>query len=242
MASTNHTANYNLSQFLGTDKPAWLGDYNSDMSKIDAGIAGAASTASGADGKATSNATAIGTLASLTTDVKTDLVSAVNEVDGHADTAQNTANTALTTANGAKTTADGVAAYLAMTNYGDVDNADITITAGSISQKGMHYASNAAGTLGKLYGYLYHVSITGASTITIADLPFDVTSEFTVQGIIFAQATNDKALYYPSVTFKTDNTATISFPAGYAGLTLNLYFAACLIFIQNFGDQPDQPE
>lgn len=36
MASTNKTANYDLSQFVGTDRPTWLGDYNSDMTKIDA--------------------------------------------------------------------------------------------------------------------------------------------------------------------------------------------------------------
>ena len=36
MAATNHTENYNLSQFVGTDRPTWLGDYNGDMSKIDA--------------------------------------------------------------------------------------------------------------------------------------------------------------------------------------------------------------
>ena len=35
MASTNKTQNLELSQFLGTDKPAWLADYNSDMEKID---------------------------------------------------------------------------------------------------------------------------------------------------------------------------------------------------------------
>ena len=35
MASTNHTTNYSLSQFVGSDKPAWLGDYNQDMDKID---------------------------------------------------------------------------------------------------------------------------------------------------------------------------------------------------------------
>lgn len=239
MASTNHTANYNLSQFLGTDKPAWLGDYNSDMTKIDAGIAAAASTATGADGKADANTTKIGTLSNLTTTAKTDLVSAINELDTDTGTAQNTANTALSTANGAKTTADGVAAYLAMTNYGDVAAADITISAGSITQKGMHYASNAAGTLGKLYGYIFGASITGACTITISNLPFNVTNEFSVQGIVYAQATNDKTLYSPSVTFKTNNTATLSFPAGYAGLTLNLYFSACILFIQNFGDQAD---
>lgn len=36
MTATNHTKNYNLSQFTGTDRPTWLGDYNGDMTKIDA--------------------------------------------------------------------------------------------------------------------------------------------------------------------------------------------------------------
>ena len=36
MTATNKTTNYQLSQFVGSDRPTWLGDYNSDMSKIDA--------------------------------------------------------------------------------------------------------------------------------------------------------------------------------------------------------------
>lgn len=36
MTATNHTKNYNLSQFAGTDHPTWLGDYTDDMTKIDA--------------------------------------------------------------------------------------------------------------------------------------------------------------------------------------------------------------
>ena len=35
MSSTNKTENINLSQFIGSDKPTFLGDYNSDMVKID---------------------------------------------------------------------------------------------------------------------------------------------------------------------------------------------------------------
>ena len=35
MTATNHTENYDLSQFVGTDRPTWLGDYNGDMAKID---------------------------------------------------------------------------------------------------------------------------------------------------------------------------------------------------------------
>lgn len=38
MAHTNQTPNYELSQFLGTDKPAWIVDYNGDMEKIDLGL------------------------------------------------------------------------------------------------------------------------------------------------------------------------------------------------------------
>lgn len=45
MSSTNKTANYNLSQFVGTDIPSILNDYNGDMSKIDAAIAQVSSSA-----------------------------------------------------------------------------------------------------------------------------------------------------------------------------------------------------
>lgn len=38
MSSTNKTTNYNLSQFVGTDVPSYLGDYNGDMNKIDKAI------------------------------------------------------------------------------------------------------------------------------------------------------------------------------------------------------------
>lgn len=43
MTATNHTANYNLSQFESTDRPTWQGDYNGDMKKIDTAIHGIAS-------------------------------------------------------------------------------------------------------------------------------------------------------------------------------------------------------
>ena len=35
MGATNHTTNYNLPQFIGSDKPTWLGDVNGAMSTID---------------------------------------------------------------------------------------------------------------------------------------------------------------------------------------------------------------
>lgn len=55
MTATNHTENYNFSQFVGTDRPTWLGDYNSDMTKIDAQLKqNADDIASAAEGGLTS--------------------------------------------------------------------------------------------------------------------------------------------------------------------------------------------
>lgn len=70
MGATNTTTHYNLSQFVSTDKPAWLQDYNGDMAKIDAGIDAAkvaadtaqttANSASGAATQAANDITALG--------------------------------------------------------------------------------------------------------------------------------------------------------------------------------------
>lgn len=73
-ASTNKTTHYELNQYIGTDKPTYLTDYNQDMAKIDAGIYGAKA-------EADTNATAIGTLSNLTTTEKSNLVGAINEID-----------------------------------------------------------------------------------------------------------------------------------------------------------------
>ena len=48
MAHTNSTPNYNLPQFLGSDKPAWLTDINQAMSDIDTAIAAAKTVADSA--------------------------------------------------------------------------------------------------------------------------------------------------------------------------------------------------
>lgn len=38
MTATNHTEHYELSQYTEDDRPTYTGDYNGDMSKIDAAI------------------------------------------------------------------------------------------------------------------------------------------------------------------------------------------------------------
>ena len=52
MTATNHTEHYGLSQYAEDDHPTYTGDYNGDMSKIDAAIY-AASLSDGTDGLTT---------------------------------------------------------------------------------------------------------------------------------------------------------------------------------------------
>lgn len=84
MSSTKKTTYYKLSQYIGTDKPTYLGDYNSDMSKIDAGIHGVQETATTANqtaGSAEAIAqTALGNTKTNTTDIK-NLQSNVAEIN-----------------------------------------------------------------------------------------------------------------------------------------------------------------
>ena len=81
MSSTNKTEHYNLPQFIGSDIPTWLGDFNSAMTAIDNGINAAATSASGA---ATDAATA---------------QKSANDAANDAAAAQKSANDALKAAN-----------------------------------------------------------------------------------------------------------------------------------------------
>lgn len=86
MASTNKTTNYELSQYVGTDKPTYLGDYNSDMSKIDTAIHGVAQNVGTESARINIVENDIGTMANLQTTDKSSLVGAINEVNTNANT------------------------------------------------------------------------------------------------------------------------------------------------------------
>ena len=96
MGATNHTTNYNLPQFVGSDKPTWLGDVNGALLAIDTQM------------KANETASA-------TADTKADTALT------NASSAQTTANTASTTATTADTTANS-ALNKALANEADIVN------------------------------------------------------------------------------------------------------------------------
>lgn len=81
MSSTNKTSHYNLPQFIGSDIPTWLGDFNSAMTAIDSGINAAATTASGAATKAEQASTDAASAASSATSAYNAAASAQQSAD-----------------------------------------------------------------------------------------------------------------------------------------------------------------
>lgn len=128
---TNETDNYDLPQFVGTDKPTWLGDFNEAMSAIDAGMAENASDISSLDTRVTS---AEGTASQASTDVA-GLTSTVNTLSGNVTTATTTANNAQSTATSALNTANSAddKADEAVTNIGTLSNLTTTAKTNLVS-------------------------------------------------------------------------------------------------------------
>lgn len=240
MSSTNKTSNYDLSQFIGTDKPAWLTDYNQDMAKIDAGIDAAQDTATGADGKANTANNNIGDMSYLSTTAKNTIVAAINEVDSHADGAIESASNANTVAQGAKSTADGVAAYLDIANFNTSLTASVNGGA-TVDEIRLHSAYNTDGTLGKIYGYSQFIKTNSQNTtVTLSDTGLRPTEAFTIaDGIImyyFSGAGSN--LFTADLTVNTDGSATFTLPSWAYSSASTSYIRAILqpylIFAKKF--------
>lgn len=109
MSSTNKTTNYNLSQYIGTDKPTYLGDYNSDMLKIDNQLkanadsaSNAASAAGAAQAVASDASKKVDTLNNSTTANSADIASLKTKNAQQDSSIQNVLNTANSALNKAK--------------------------------------------------------------------------------------------------------------------------------------------
>ena len=168
-ASTNKTANYELPQFIGSDKPTWLGDFNTAMATIDGGMAENKSEIESMDSRVTSaEATASQAsqnVSTLTTRVSS-VESSVSTATTTANNAQQTATSALNTANTANGKADtnttaitnltgdvaSLESYLTLSDTRKLTNPTITRGGGTIEGEDIRVALNSNGTAGKIYG------------------------------------------------------------------------------------------
>lgn len=239
MSSTNKTTNYELSQFLGTDKPAWLSDYNTDMSKIDTQMKANADGVAAVSGSASAATTAIGTLANLNTEVKTDLVSAVNEVDSHADTAYTTAGSANTTANTALSKINALESAL---NLSTINTISPSVNVGSIAYTTVKSAVNSDNSIGKLYGKI-RINLSGTTatsvTVTLPSAFGSVTNSFNVIGMSMRQLTKPGVIQLVDevgYTVNTNGSVTVTTGVFSDTEALEIFFLASVLFLKSFGD------
>lgn len=241
MASTNKTTNYNLSQFVGSDKPAWLSDYNQDMSKIDTQMKSNADAATAADGKADANTTSIGDLTNLNTTTKTNLVSATNEVNTNLGTVSGVATGANTTANTALTKATGLENALTFTQFTSVADNDIIVTGGNMTKNQIRVASNADGSIIKIYGRL-EITGTNANGYTVTFPTYGrPDSNINIDGACLGCTVNLNDTYngspYPiSFTISPNGQCSFTMSSNWYNKKGHFDFIACVLFMKDFGD------
>lgn len=212
MSSTNKTTYYELSQYIGTDKPTYLGDYNSDMLAIDTAIHGAAENASTAVTTAnTANATA-------------------TTASSNASSALSTANSALNTANSASETA-GIASTNAAAALAAASTAETAAAANTITNLATAYdptLTYAVGDLvtyvdeqgsGKLYKCIVAVSTPEAFNINKWD---DVTASE-----VFSQKSKLVASYTTDGTESYKDAYTALFNASGGNFDINSEYLLC---------------
>lgn len=135
MSHTNSTTNYGLPQWIGTDKPTFLGDFNSAFSAIDTAMKNNADAATSAVNTANTASTAATTAST------------------NATTALNTANSAATDAATAVTTA-GAADTKATQALAAASTAETAAAANTITNLAPAYDSTLTYAVGDLVTYV----------------------------------------------------------------------------------------
>lgn len=210
MGATNHTANYDLPQWIGTDKPTFLGDLNDAFLKIDTGmktnqseISGAVSDAGNALAKATSAEQAVNTLTPL-----------VNTASENASQALTTANNAASTANTANTNANAAISKLNGFNWSA--STALTKPAGAPWEgHTVNYCRNSGLYLLNLYGEIIGSFNNSNNMIANNSVLFTLPSSFPAPtqkrsifgGILIYATFNEVALMLPGILeVNTDRT------------------------------------
>ena len=244
MSSTNHTTNYNLPQFVGTDKPAWLGDVNPAMSAIDTAMhTNATKAQQGIDDAATAKSRA-------------------DDAYTLADSANTAAGTAQLTANSAVSGLSTFEAKFNLSNASSASNPTISTTgSGSVIGNTLKLVQNSDGSVYKFYGYCqiltgtattsivkntavpgltgYYGTPTGCFLTTAPDEAYlvdtggwmfanDETNVFQNLRVNFAVGTDGQIYMF---AYDWNDSITIR-----SGASVQISMPACLYFNSNFGD------
>ena len=261
-ASTNKTANYDLPQFVGTDKPTWLGDFNSAMSAIDTGMAENASDISAMESDvatATSTASqasqAVSSLTSTVNTLSTNVQSATTTANNASSTASSALNTANTANGKADTNASAISSLDSRVTQTEADIADINLTTfetisssavslsggGTIGNVNLSVAKNSDGSLAKVYGQIELSKVGGAGNVTI-QTSLRPEETLTINGHCIREIhASTTVLNIGMVTMTLDTNGVITVPKTFVTADTNVsrfMFVNSLLFIKQFGDAP----
>ena len=231
MSSTNKTANFKLSQFIGTDKPTFLGDYNNDMEIIDGALFTVSQTAEEAVNDVEKVKGAQEELKAVHEDTKKQVAQlketadgmtgdvtaaqeAANSAEEKAGAAQtaatdvlNAANTASANATKAKQTADG--------NKTTLDNLSERVTALETAPKVTDVVfkctAGGAGTSAGGATTIFYKNLTGMSLKSVI-LSNCTKGDMAVQGV---QGVGTIKVGAAPVTFTADKVTDESFALGW---------------------------
>ncbi len=250
MASTNKTTNYDLSQYVGTDKPTYLGDYNSDMLKIDTQMktnADNIATAISGVQTATTTANQANTTANQANTTAGNAQTTASQANTTAGNAQSTANSALSTATTAQAKANEVDSKVENFNlsvFESVPVSSITRTGSGViaNNSRINVAKNSDGSLAKIYGIINIDGGGQAGTITIPT-SLRPESNLTIDGVVlkaFKRSNNIIDFTVVTMSIATNGNVTINYNNTATTDTNVFVFTACLLYIKNFGDTPDE--
>lgn len=244
MSSTNHTTNYNLPQFVGSDKPAWLGDINPAFGAIDTAMHNNATAAAQASTDAGNAATAAASAATAAADAAT-----------AAGTAQTTANNAVA---GLSETNTKLNAFVTTMTINDFETCNVTLS-GTNTKLRLTLAQSEDGGIFKIYG-VTQISNNSGSAInpfgairnasghikTGLYLKTAPTEAFAMAAVGMEFTKGGSAILNNSeinVFVEADGEITLDY-WGSSSIANNqahyLYLPACIYFNTNFGDTPEQ--
>lgn len=222
MSHTNTTANYNLPQFTGTDKPSWLTDVNGAMTSIDTQM----------KANADANTTTAGDLTTLAGRV-TIAEGNIATNTANITTVSNVASTAGTTATNAKNTADALASMLDINDFGKTT---ATTSNGTINFQNVYYASNTDGSVGKIYGEIGVTPSSNAPTSITFSTPFRPSETLKIGGNVFLQHGVTHELYYTDYTIGTNGQVTIQLSNLFYNVATKINLVATLTFFKAFAE------
>ena len=231
MSSTNKTNYYKLSQYIGTDKPTYLGDYNSDMSKIDAGIHEVQETATTANQTAGSAEAKVTALSPSVEALQNDMSGVKASVQSlTVDNAQNKKDlgTLKEEVSSVKTTANGAQSQVTNLNADIEKTLKDTVTLVNGLRGTVNAGYNAKMNLISINGHLSVSSPTTVGTnIIIGRLPSSIPAPGSNKTFYFVtgltkESTNNYSRVPGDITIDTSGNIIVSNPLGGSVYDINI--------------------